>query len=124
EKVASSSFRGGMFSDAKSLVSKTADEMMFAGVSSQFFATVLKADEVFPVTLWAKTAEVDVPDVEGKELAIRGGATLPAAALAPGESKRLGFTLFTGPKDNRMLRQMGGNWGEVMDYGWPIISWP
>lgn len=124
EKVASSSFRGGMFSDAKSLVSKSAEELEFAGVSSQFFATVLQPAEAFPVTLWAKTAEVAVPDVEGKELAIRAGVTLPAEALAPGASKRVGYTLFTGPKDNRMLRRMGGNWGEVMDYGWPIFRWP
>lgn len=124
EKIKSGSFRGGMFGSAKSLISKSVDELEFASVSSQFFSTVLKPAEAYTANVWAKTAEVEVPDVEEKELAIRGGVTLPSAGLAPGQGKTVSYTVFTGPKDNRMLRRMGGDWGEVMDYGWPIFRWP
>ncbi|MBB5350911.1 YidC/Oxa1 family membrane protein insertase [Haloferula luteola] len=124
DKIKSPSFRGSMFSKEQSLISKTASELDFASVSSQFFATVVMPEEVAPSTLWAKTSKVDVPDEEEQQLAIRGGFTLPAAPLSPGEGKTLSYSVFTGPKDNRMLRRMGGDWGEVMDYGWPIFRWP
>ncbi|GAA5482684.1 YidC/Oxa1 family insertase periplasmic-domain containing protein [Haloferula sargassicola] len=124
EKIKSVSFRGGMLKSEKSLISKKADDLQFAAVSSQFFSTVIQPDEDYASNLWAKISHVDVPDEDEQKPALRGGFTLPAGALAPGQGKTLGYTVFTGPKDNRMLRRMGGNWGEVMDYGWPIFRWP
>ncbi|BCX47282.1 insertase,Yid [Haloferula helveola] len=118
----SNKFRGGWFSDPKTLMVETAAEMEYAGVSSQFFATVLKPAEVTTGGIWAKSAEVRIEGVDDPVLAVRVGSLLPSGPLEPGARRALNYRLFMGPKENRMLSKMGDGFGDIMNYGWAIIG--
>jgi YidC/Oxa1 family membrane protein insertase len=124
----SGAFKGGMFGSAKSsLSSEETDPIQFAGVTNQFFATVIRPAEPYVGNVWAKPTEVDLPKGTKPVTSVRAGLQLPTATLNPGERKTLDFLVFIGPKDNTMLRKMdsvwGEGWGDVMQYGWfSIVS--
>ena len=111
-------FKGGMFSKAKSLISETAEKVDYVGVSSQLFATVIKPNEVAPGGVWSKGFTTKLGDDEKEILGVRAGANFPTVTLAPGDRQSYSYKIFMGPKDNRMLRQMGDGWGDIMNYGW------
>ncbi len=119
----SGAFKGGMFGSAKSSLSSDSDKpVQFAGVTNQFFATVLRPVEPYVGNVWARPTQVDLPNGTKPVTSVRAGLQLPTATLNPGEPKTLDFLVFIGPKDNTMLRKMdrvwGGGWGDVMQYGW------
>lgn len=111
----------GFFSRAQSQVVRTADELQYAGVSSQFFTTTLRHKNPTGGGIWGKATRVSVQDSEVQQNASRAGLILPSQAMAPGSRQTLNFQLFMGPRDNRMLRQMGNGMGDIMDYGWFTI---
>ncbi|MFC7338990.1 membrane protein insertase YidC [Haloferula chungangensis] len=112
-------FKGGMFSKAKSLIVESAEEMDYVGVSSQLFATVIRPSEVAPGGVWSKGFETRLAADDDKQvLGVRAGYNLPTKTLDPGERETYSYKVFMGPKDNRMLRQMGDGWGDIMNYGW------
>lgn len=124
----SSSFSGGMFSSAKpTQVSSSEAPVTYAGLTNQFFATVLRPLEPAMTQVWAKTSPVTLPGNTKTVVSVRAGMQLPPVTLAPREPKTLSYTIFIGPKHNNMLRKMdkhwGKGWGEVMQYGWfSIVS--
>lgn len=113
-----SAFSGGMFSKAKTLITEMGDEVTLGGVSSQLFATVIRPDTAAMGGVWSKGYEVTVGEEEKPTDGVRAGFNLPNEALDPGMQASFDYRLFMGPKDNRMLRQMGSEWGDVMNYGW------
>ncbi|MCH7224879.1 membrane protein insertase YidC [Haloferula sp. A504] len=118
-----SKFTGGMFSDDQALIAETVPEIEYAGVSNQFFATLLKPAEVSNGGVWAKPREIKVEGDDKPGIAVRAGMVLPSVALEPGSaSVTLNYQLFMGPKENRMLNRMGEGWGDLMNYGWAIIG--
>jgi YidC/Oxa1 family membrane protein insertase len=117
--ISASKFKGGMFSEGKGVIEYSLEHLGYAGVSSQFFATVLRPAESYDSGIWAKGFDIKLPDGGGKSRkAVRAGIRLPSVQLAPGESKTIHFRLFMGPKENRMLRKMGHGYGDMMNYGW------
>jgi YidC/Oxa1 family membrane protein insertase len=123
-----SSFQGGMFSSAKpSQSSSSDDKVIYAGITNQFFATVVRPKEAAVTNVWAKPNQITIPNGNKPVTAVRAGIQLPPVTLNPGESKPLSYYIFVGPKHNNMLRKMdkhwGEGWGEVMQYGWfSIVS--
>jgi YidC/Oxa1 family membrane protein insertase len=116
-------FRGGMFSSAKSIVnSPVGDSIQFAGVTNQFFATVLRPAEPMTTTMWAKGTPVTINGGTAPLMSVRAGLRLPDADLQPAELKSFKYRIFVGPKHNPKLRRMenywGDGWGDVMQYGW------
>jgi YidC/Oxa1 family membrane protein insertase len=117
-------FKGGWFSQAKSLYLTPADhEVQFAGVTNQFFATVLRPENAAPGILWARSQPVRLQAEAAPLISVRAGLRLPAGSLAPGaEPVTHNYRIFIGPKHNPMLRKMeahwGQGWGDVMQYGW------
>jgi YidC/Oxa1 family membrane protein insertase len=117
------SFQGGMFSAAKSIInSPDTDKIEFAGVTNQFFATALQPKEPVVTTLWSKSEKVPLPGTTTTVTSVRAGLRLPAATLAPKELKSFSYRIFIGPKHNPLLRNMekswGEGWGDLMQYGW------
>ncbi len=112
-------FKGGWFSKEKQVIEKELVAGELAGVSNQFFATVLQPREFARGGVWVKPGpEVTLPDGKGKtRQAIHAGFRLPAQVLQPGEKKTIQYRLFAGPKQNRMLRKLGPGFGDVMNYG-------
>jgi YidC/Oxa1 family membrane protein insertase len=120
---AGTSFKGGMFSSAKSTINSPDEEQLqYAGVTNQFFATVLRPKDPIATSVWGKSSLVELPNGTKPVTSVRAGLRLPAATLSPGESKSFGYRVFIGPKHNTLLRKMdkhwGDGWGDVMQYGW------
>ena len=118
-----SSFKGGMFGAAKSIIaSPDGDAIEFAGVTNQFFATVLRPKEPMTTSMWAQSSQVTIPNGKSAVTSVRAGLRLPAAELKPAELKSFQYRIFVGPKHNPLLRNMdkhwGDGWGDVMQYGW------
>ncbi len=118
-----SSFKGGWFSSAKSIAgSPTNTPIQFAGVTNQFFATVIQPKETALTSMWARSSQVTLPTDPRPVTSVNGGLRLPALQLNTASSASLGYRIFIGPKHNPMLRKMdssfGQGWGDVMQYGW------
>ncbi len=118
-----SSFKGGMFGSAKSVIKSEGEKAVdFAGVTNQFFATVVHPNDPAVTNVWSKPDQVVLTEGAKSVTSVRAGLQLPSTALNPGELKTLGYLVFIGPKDNTLLRKMDGawgdGWGDVMQYGW------
>jgi YidC/Oxa1 family membrane protein insertase len=118
-----SSFKGGMFGAAKPTITSPEDDTIeFAGVTNQFFATVLRPKDAAVTSMWAKPTQVMIPNGKSAVTSVRAGLRLPAAELKPAELKSFNYRIFVGPKHNPLLRGMekswGDGWGDVMQYGW------
>lgn len=116
-------FRGGWFSSAKSIIDSPPDETVrFAGVTNQFFTTVIKPDQPSTTPVWGKSRQVTIQEGARPSTSVLAGLRLPSNQLQAGESTTLNYHLFIGPKQNTMLRAMedhwGEGWGDVMQYGW------
>ena len=117
------SFKGGMFSAEQLRQTSPGDEKIeYAGVTNQFFATVLRPKEPVVTSVWSKPGQVILPDSAIPATSVRAGLQLPAVTLNPHESKTFSYSVFIGPKHNDMLRKMDDHWGkgwsDVIDYGW------
>jgi len=116
------SFKGGWFSSAKSIINSPEEMVQFAGVTNQFFSTVLRPAEPAPASVWARSSQVSLPDSAVPVTSVRAGLRLPAGEIKPAEIKSLQYRIFIGPRHNIMLRRMerywGEGWGDVMQYGW------
>jgi YidC/Oxa1 family membrane protein insertase len=115
-------FEDSWLSDKKSQIVETVEQLDYAGVSNQFFATVLKPRAKASGGIWSKASEVTLQVSGETALAVRAGLILPSTPLAPGGRQTLNYQLFMGPKENRMLNRMGDDWGDIMNYGWAIIG--
>ena len=118
-----SSFKGGWFSSAKSIAgSPTNTPIQFAGVTNQFFATVIQPKETALTSMWARSSQVTLPSDPRPVISVNGGLRLPTLQLNAASSASLGYRIFIGPRHNPMLREMDGvygeGWGDVMQYGW------
>ena len=93
----------------------------FAGVSNQFFATIIEPETAYDAWIWGNRRAVQLPKIAGggSGEAIRMGMSLPEETLSvKGDNKEsLTFNLYLGPKDNLLLRKIGEDYGEVMNYG-------
>ncbi len=86
----------------------------WAGVSSQFFATIItplteKADSV-----WGRRFEID-PEL--KLWGIEGALHMPAVNIPPGQTYSARFQIYAGPKLYHKLARLDHNEGEIMNFG-------
>lgn len=117
-------FKGGWFSSEKTIISSEPGELIeYAGVTDQFFTTVIRPKKPADTPVWGKPQQVRLSD-DGKSLAaVRAAISLPPVSLAPGSPVTFEYSIFTGPKANTMLRKLdnadgtGEGWGEMMQYG-------
>lgn len=119
----SGTFKGGMFGSAKSVVnSPDGTQIQYAGVTNQFFATVVRPKDPITTSMWAKSEQVTIPNGQKPVTSVRAGLRLPSETLNPTDFKSYSFRIFIGPKHNPLLRKMdnhwGEGWGDVMQYGW------
>ncbi len=115
------SFNGGWFSSAKSLItSPESDKIEYGGVANQFFTTVIRAKEAAVAEVWARNEQIHLTKDAHPLQSVRAGLALPKVTLNTAEKKTLSYRIFVGPKDNTMLRRMDNKehgWGDVMQYG-------
>ena len=115
-------FKGGMFSSAKEIITSDAgDTLDYAGVTNQFFTTVIRPSTPTVSMVWGMHSDEKLTATATAVSSVRAGLTLPAVTLSPKEQKTFGYRIFMGPKHNDMLRKMdsawGKGWGDLMQYG-------
>ncbi len=104
----------------KKLATKDAGTIGYAGVSNQFFVTLIEPEEAYDAWVWGDRASVVLPDAAGggRGESIRMGFSLPDETLTStgDNSEQLAFELYLGPKRNLLLRKTGEGRGDVMNY--------
>ncbi len=123
-----SSFKGGMMTAANpnQLIALTT-QVEYAGVTNQFFATLLRPTIPAVTNVWARSSTEMLKPNAVPVASVNAGLFLPAITVEPGQPKTISYRIFIGPKHNDMLRKMEAHWGEgwghVMQYGWfDIVS--
>lgn len=121
--TATTKFSGGWFKKARTQITEPLDKAVFAGVTNQFFASVLRPKEPAESLVWSSVGKISLLQNTPEVSYISAGLRLPKGTLAPKEGPRsFSYEVFTGPKQNRILRKMedkfGGNYGSLMNYGW------
>jgi len=116
----SSWFKKGFFRGARPLFSETVEDLEYAGVSNQFFTTLIRPSGKYSSTVWAKSSAVRIPgdNQESPKYAVRSGFSLPDRKLAQGELANFSYNIYVGPKHYSVLKKMETDTAEVMNYGW------
>jgi YidC/Oxa1 family membrane protein insertase len=122
--TAATEFEGGWFSSKKSIITSESEQpVAYAGVTDQFFTTVVRPKKPAVTQVWSKPQQIRLSPGGQSLAAIRAAIRLPENSLAPAETTVLAYKIFTGPKANTMLRKLdnseaaGRGWGDVMQYG-------
>lgn len=130
-----SAFKGGWFSSEKSVISSDREiPVQFAGLTNQFFTTVIQPVNTAPSDVWGRTSQIKLTQNGKSHASVNAGIRFPAALIQPGAEGRRGFEyrIFIGPKHNPLLRKMnsawGDGWGDVMQYGFfspisRVLNW-
>jgi YidC/Oxa1 family membrane protein insertase len=120
-----SDFKGGWFgSDKPSIPSPVEENVIYAGVTDQFFTTIIRPQNPALTIVTGKPQQITLSKDSSSLPAVRASIALPPLNVAPGSMTSFDYTIFTGPKANTMLRKLDNNetvgkgWGEVMQYGW------
>ena len=106
-------------SPAKSRYEQAPGNVTWAGVTNQYFTTLLSATDPQGQGLgggvWAELVKLKLGEKEVK--GIEGALQMPGFNLNPGETTRQTFTLYAGPKEYRFLKQLGHGEAEIMNFG-------
>ncbi|MBK1831983.1 membrane protein insertase YidC [Verrucomicrobiaceae bacterium R5-34] len=113
-------FKKGFWRDARPLFQESVEELEYAGVSNQFFTSMIQPKVKQPSTYWAKASKIDLPgaDPEKPKYSVRSGFSLPVTKLASEEAETLSYSVYLGPKSYSVLKKLDGDAKEVMNYGW------
>jgi YidC/Oxa1 family membrane protein insertase len=110
----------GLFqtSGPKDVYTATADRILWAAVSNQYFATILAPQEVTANQVWAVPVDLPTDDGQPPLRALQGALEIPGFRLAPGESKSVSFAIYAGPKEFTRLAKLPNDQAEIMNFGW------
>jgi YidC/Oxa1 family membrane protein insertase len=110
----------GLFqtSGPKDVYTATADRILWAAVSNQYFATILAPQEATGNQVWAVPVDLPADDGQAPLKALQGAMEVPGFSLAPGESKTISFAIYAGPKEFRRLAKLPNDQSEIMNFGW------
>jgi YidC/Oxa1 family membrane protein insertase len=118
-------FKGGWFSSGRSIITSESDNSIaYAGVTDQFFSTVVRPKKAEKTQVWGKPKQVRLTKNGQSLAAVRAAMVFPETTLAPDSPVVLEYKIYTGPKANTTLRELdnangaGKGWGEIMQYGW------
>jgi YidC/Oxa1 family membrane protein insertase len=110
----------GMFqtSGPKDVYTATADKILWAAVSNQYFATILAPQETSGQQVWAMP--VNIPNADGQPpiKAIQGALEIPGFSLPAGETKTVTFHVYAGPKEFTRLAKLPNDQADIMNFGW------
>ena len=87
----------------------------WAGVSNQFFTSIVTPLGTKATELWARTFEVQPPGAP-QVLGIEGAMGMPGFTLQPGQSQTLRFQIYSGPKLYGRLAKLEHEEAEIMNF--------
>lgn len=127
EQEVPSYFTGGIFSSAKARVLEgPLQDLTYAGVMSQYYATILlpqgqsRGSTVYATRQEFPLAHENNTLVPGVTVAMG----IPNLTIAPNEIKTLTYDIYTGPKFNAYLRDLNLTYpaiSDIMAYGWLVF---
>jgi YidC/Oxa1 family membrane protein insertase len=109
-------FLGIQWSPVKSLYLEEKPDVTWAGVSSQYFCTLVTTEKTKGLSVWAQRFPLD-RKTSSPIYGMEGGLGMPGFTLQPGEVATETFAIFAGPKDLNELRRMKGGQDAVMNFG-------
>jgi YidC/Oxa1 family membrane protein insertase len=110
----------GLFqtSGPRDVYSATADKILWAGVSNQYFATILAPQDTEGKQVWATPLNFPTNDGQPPIKAIQGAMEIPAFSLPAGETKTVVFNIYAGPKEFNRLAKLPNDQADIMNFGW------
>jgi YidC/Oxa1 family membrane protein insertase len=82
---------------------ETTAPIVWGSVENQFFASILTPDQPGRGLTTRRVEFAPFPDTNVAAVGVTGAASFEVAALAPGAETKLGFDLYTGPKEYKRL---------------------
>ncbi len=102
--------------------SETVSGTDWAGMSNQFFTTLLTPLDAKGTEVWAKPFDVQRSPTQ-KLLGMEGAMGMPGFELQPGQTNTLRFQIYAGPKLYNRLAKLGHDEAEIMNFGmWKLVS--
>ena len=110
----------GMFqtSGPKDVYTATADKILWAAVSNQYFATILAPPETTGQQVWSMPVNIPNEDGQTPIKAIQGAIEIPGFSLPAGETKTVTFHIYAGPKEFTRLAKLPNDQADIMNFGW------
>jgi YidC/Oxa1 family membrane protein insertase len=110
----------GMFqtSGPKDVYTATADKILWAAVSNQYFATILAPQETTGQQVWSMPVNIPNEDGQTPIKAIQGAIEIPGFSLPAGETKTVTFHIYAGPKEFTRLAKLPNDQADIMNFGW------
>ncbi|MEI6351875.1 MAG: membrane protein insertase YidC [Verrucomicrobiota bacterium] len=106
-------------SAAKSQYEQSPGNVVWAGVTNQYFTSLLSAvdpqNQGAGLGVWAAPISLKLEDKDVK--GIEGALQMPGFKLDPGQTLKQTFTIYAGPKEYRWLKQLGHGESELMNFG-------
>ncbi|HSH38327.1 MAG TPA: membrane protein insertase YidC [Chthoniobacterales bacterium] len=87
----------------------------WAGVSTQFFTTLITPLSAKAVEVWARPFDVNAPPGQ-KLLGIEGAMGMPGFQVQPGQTHTLRFQIYSGPKLYGRLAKLEHQEAEIMNF--------
>ncbi len=101
---------------AQSLYQENEPDVIWAGVASQYFSTIVTSEKTKGDSVWASrfdAGKINDTPVQG----IQGGLGMPKFSLAPGTVMQESFLIYAGPKEFNRLQKLKNNQDAVMNFG-------
>ncbi len=110
----------GLFqtSTAKDSYIVTAEKILWAGVSNQYFATILSPQDTTGQQVWAIPLNIPSEDGQLPIKGILGAIEIPGFTLQPGETRSATFNIYAGPKEFDRLSKLPNDQADIMNFGW------
>ena len=101
---------------AQSLFQESKPDVVWAGVASQYFCTIVTTEKTKGVSAWATRFDAIMPE-KAPASGIQGGLGMPKFTLAPGETLQESFLIYAGPKELKRLQDLNKGQDAVMNFG-------
>ena len=96
---------------------QSAAKILWAAVSNQYFTTILAPTNDAGTQVWATRVTAPPHGTEPPVIGIQGALEVPGFALAPGETKTIDFSIYSGPKEYGRLARLPNEKTDVMNFG-------
>ena len=110
---------------AQPVYSASGEGIAWAGVTSQYFTTIVTSPDAKAWGVWARRFDVDLEkraraDVSANSTfphALEGALGMPAFTVAPGQTVTQSFQIYAGPKLYTSLKKLGHGEDAIMNFG-------
>jgi YidC/Oxa1 family membrane protein insertase len=102
------------------IYSATGDQISWAAVADQYFATILQSKDKSAGQVWAKRDPISNDPGQRTAWSIQGALGFPGFNLQPGETKTKEFVVYAGPKEYDRLSKLDDDFNAVLPFGPPF----